>query len=98
MPIYKNKTLNNISVVINGVRKNIRPGESVSGPDTFKFINGLELTSPEYKQFLPQQTIQNFNIISNTTQNKKYNFIYDNSGNSNFSKPSDYKGVNNAKN
>lgn len=49
MATFQNTTLHPIPIVINGVRKMIRPGEQFSGPENMSSIPGISLLSPNSK-------------------------------------------------
>jgi GT2 family glycosyltransferase len=49
MAIFRNNSLHILPIMINGVRRNIKPGEQVHGPDSLSAVPGLDLINSTKK-------------------------------------------------
>jgi len=72
MAVFQNSSLYSLSIMINGVRRNIRPGEQISGPDSLAAVVGLTIINPSTKTIIPKENIIQPQTINNIASKNNY--------------------------
>lgn len=91
MALFQNTSLHILPIMINGVRRNIKPGEQIRGPDSLSSVPGLSLLNSSNKPIILKNDIppQQLNTIKPVSKSYSLNIPVNESGITDFNKQID---------